>query len=258
MNIAELFGDLHGTINPETLEPLSNNPHIDIFEITDYLGIDEKYLWENPKGIIHRYFYWDELYLTPINVFDIEGLVAMYGTKEEPKFKVSYGNMLKKAAEEFHELKAEKNFVHLFDIIDKKVLFYLYNKLYKEIPDEQKWDAYKEGHVRAENGFDMIDKDILNDLLTVQVYKSPDRPKRLQQLKDRLKDDKSFLIYHGHNEEFDPKDEMCWTLNYHTAKFFAHRFENEGGTISQKTIVFDDVLDYFDDRKEAEIILKIK
>lgn len=64
-------------------------------------------------------------------------------------------------------------------------------------------------------------------------------------------------IYHGHNFENDPKDEYSWTLNEKTAEFFANRF-NSHGKVSEKKIKFEKVIDFFDSRNEAEIIVMTK
>lgn len=244
MNIQELFADLHGTIDPEKdLVPLHNTA------LAVVLEAPVAYLYANPKGIIDRYIYFDGLYMNSI------WLVNGNWTETPKEILDSIRLTIKQGSAFFAKLRRDKEYVHLFECVDKKVLFYLYNKLYSEIPDDQKWDAYHAAHIRAENGFDFLKPEIWKDLLKNKWTLSKKRKSNIRDLKAIVGNEKEITIYHGHNKGFDPKDEMSWTLDYGTARFFANRF-NAAGEISSKKVKVRDVADFFNERGEQEIILK--
>lgn len=243
LQLQQIFADLHGSINPDKQFVPLKNP-----ELEKYLGVDGKYLFLNKEGILDKYFYFDGLFLTVLQSDKVQQLKFIINKR------FNLGDSIKHSAEHFKSIKDEKKFVELFSMIDKKILFYLFNKLYNEIPDNQKWDTYREAHIRAENGFDMVNPDILKDLLNNQYLKSKERTNNMRKLR---KYGKELTIFHGHNKGFNPKDDISWTLNKKTALFFANRFGNDG-EISEKKIRTSEVVDYFNNRHEQEIILKIK
>lgn len=260
MGIKELFNDLHGSIDPRTFVPLSESisaPAERFRELVEYLNVDPSFLYENPLGVVYRYYFWDGLYLAPLVSINVREISKLFGEIENQVQISQYGEMLMKASMKFQLIRANKEYITLFNMIDKKVLFHVFASLYDEIPDKQKWEAYRAMHVRAETGFDMLPNRIMQDLLKVQAYKSLQRKVRLQKLKSKIHNRATFTIYHGHNAEYDPKDDFCWTMQKETAQFFADRFGNKNGKVSRKVITFDDVLDFFDDRNEAEILLKV-
>jgi hypothetical protein len=256
MNIQNLFLDIHGTSDVDSWKPLSNNNEVNAEALAEYLGVDVNHLWEDENSILNRYLYFDGLYMWKLDSVDISTLENICSMLY-PNSKSSIGEMVRKAAAHFKYVKdVDKDFAKLFGMIDKKVLFWVFNDIFDQIPLEQQWEAYHEAHIRAETGFDKVHWDIMQYLLTTSVYKSKERRTRLRKLKKIVGDD-TFTIYHGHNKEYNPKDDISWTLDHKVACFFANRFGNEG-EISTKTIKYKDVLDYFDDRNEDEIILKIK
>jgi hypothetical protein len=259
MSISDVFNDLHGTIDPTKFVPLRDSKSIpaeQVRKLIEYLDVDEKHLFENPAGIIYRYYYWDGLYLAPLFSVDPKQLSFMFGSVENPKQMLHYGHMLVKAGLSFRAVQQSGDYVQLFGMIDKKVLFHVYADLYREIPDEQKWEAYRAMHVRAETGFDTLPSWILRDLFSVQAFKSKKRGDRLKLLRRKVGGRDRFTVYHGSNSDFDPKDDFCWTLKREIAQFFASRFD-ANGVVVKKIVAFDEVLDFFDDRKEAEVLLKI-
>lgn len=66
----------------------------------------------------------------------------------------------------------------------------------------------------------------------------------------------TFTVYRGLQENAQ-KDGLSWTLSKDVAEWFAGRFENDGEII-EKTVHKAEVIAYFNDRDEEEIVLDIK
>jgi len=62
---------------------------------------------------------------------------------------------------------------------------------------------------------------------------------------------KEFLIFRGYQGEFD--DGISWTLDKEKAEWFANRF-NKKGVVKALMVRREDVIAYFNDRQEQEII----
>ncbi len=243
-NIANLFRDIHGPIDFNKVQPWKDSD-----KTSALLKVDKKYLYHNPSSFLDKYFYFDGIYYANISPDSFPFL--------SENMLQTIINGFKKSILHFATLVKNEEYVQLFDIVDKKVLIKVYTDLYDKIPDFQKWEAYINLHIRSEYGFDLIPQTILDDLIAKQVYNSKERPERLQGLKIKIKNKDTFVVYHGINGNYDPKDEMSWTLSKKVASFFAERFGNKGKVV-KKTINFDEVIDFFNHRNEEEILLKIK
>lgn len=66
----------------------------------------------------------------------------------------------------------------------------------------------------------------------------------------------TFVVYRGLQENAQ-EDGLSWTLSKDVAEWFANRFDNEGKII-EKVIHKSEVIAYFNDRDEEEIVLDIK
>lgn len=66
----------------------------------------------------------------------------------------------------------------------------------------------------------------------------------------------TFVVYRGLQENAQ-EDGLSWTLSKDVAEWFANRFDNEGEVI-EKVIHKSEVIAYFSDRDEEEIVLDIK
>lgn len=66
----------------------------------------------------------------------------------------------------------------------------------------------------------------------------------------------TFVVYRGLQENAQ-EDGLSWTLSKDVAEWFASRFENDGEII-EKTVHKSEVIAYFNDRDEEEVVLDIK
>ena len=65
------------------------------------------------------------------------------------------------------------------------------------------------------------------------------------------------LLYIEDCKKNAQEDGLSWTLSKEVAEWFASRFENDGEII-EKTVHKTEVIAYFNDRDEEEIVLDIK
>lgn len=253
MNIANIFRDCHGAIDKSSLIPFPNLSLIgkveglptkkQIKEIIDYLDIDIKDLYYDPKSILNPIIYLSGFIYMPLYGFDIEGLKML-----------QVAERLKDMQNIFKEFEEKKDYDSIFQFMDKKILIPKYIELFDKIPNDQRYEIFVALHIRSEYGFEMFSNSFLKKIIFDYQKYSPEYKKRMKELKKKIGKKKEFTIYHGHNENYDPKDDYSWTLKKETAMFFANRFDGNG-IVSEKRITFEQVIDFFDQRNEAEIIL---
>jgi hypothetical protein len=262
MSLADIFRDCHGALDKSALIPfaqvagkkpkgynkLPSKKEFNAF--VKLVGISPEEIFFDPGSFINPIVYLSGYIYQPIHHFSPEANL-MFKTAER----------IQGQKRHFHELEKEKDYISIFEYMDKKLLIPTYVEIFDKIPDNQKYEIFVALHVRSEYGFEMFDHDFLKKIFSFQKF-SKERPKRMRELK-KLAGIKylsidpyfnRFTVYHGHNKNHDPKDEYSWTLNEHTASFFANRF-NTKGMITKKIINFDQVIDFFNQRDEAEVIL---
>lgn len=136
-----------------------------------------------------------------------------------------------------------KNYGSLFVLIDKPFRFEWFEKLYYDIPEEQRYEIFNFIYTTSEYGFNSLSKDLLRN-----IYKHNDKEKKL------FSDDIIF-IYRGEGSKSTPYTRAySWTINLKIAKKFANRFDNNGKIYKGK-IKQNDILDVFYDRGENEVIV---
>ena len=246
----ELFKSLHGAIKENTLQKLidlvgqSGMPTKAQFEaVVAYLEIDSQDLYFEPGSIVGRFSYWKDCIYYNIPMFEIEAL-KMFKTKEALEY---FGKKMS-------ECKTQKNYSELFSLMDKKILIPMFVKLYGEIPDEQKYDVFVNLYVRSEYGFDQFPKEIIVDAFSKR-FASKKWESRMKDFKKKIGSVSEITIYRGQGSlSTNSTDAFSWTLKKTVAKFFADRFGSKGKVITDN-IEISKVVDYIDDRSEAEIIL---
>ena len=151
------------------------------------------------------------------------------------------------------DLQKSKKYDELFSRVDKKVLFTVFQELFDEIPDNQKYDIFIDLYVRSEFGFEKLPKDILEKCFRVRQLSS-EWKQRMQELSKLKKNpDGTVTVYRGEGSR-STKDGMSWTLTRKIAKFFANRFGQSGKVVTKK-VKPEEIMDYLQDRGEAEVLL---
>ncbi|WCK57498.1 hypothetical protein PP175_25875 (plasmid) [Aneurinibacillus sp. Ricciae_BoGa-3] len=146
------------------------------------------------------------------------------------------------------QLLAEGDYDKILVLAEKRFALSVFHDLYEEIPLDKKYEVFKELYVRMEYGFDLIDRNILEDVLELNPDKS---------FKRKLKSDSDgfITVFRGEGSRSTPyRDAYSWTTNQKVANFFANRFDTNG-MVYQGKVHIDDVIDYIDDRNEQEILI---
>jgi hypothetical protein len=253
-NIADLFRSAHAAIDPDELIPLEDligNPRFpteeEFLRAIEYLEIDPQYLYYNPKDIISPFMYWDGIVYEPFHGQMNMEAFKMFQTRERLKYKLEKSEKLVKS----------KKYSELFQLMDKKVLIPSFVQMYKDIPDKDKYEIFKDLYVRSEYGFQSFPVEIIKDCFSKRKL-SPEWKKRSAEFKKKAKlnPDGTITLYRGENVDSAKSDDaFSWTLDKKTAKFFADRFSKGSGRIVEKTVSPEEVIDYLDDRGESEVIL---
>jgi hypothetical protein len=250
--LADLFKSIHGAIDFSTLKPLMSvagtaklPSEKAILKACKYLDIKPDTLFYDPNGM-----------LDPIIYLNGPIFVGLMGFPDEKHLKIArIKERLAQLEERFKEFTEKKDYITMFYAIDKKLIIPMYIKMFDEIPKNQSYDIFADLWVRSEYGFEQFTTEFLKRVFELR-FSSPEWKTRMKQFDKAAKKnpDGTITVYHGNNPEHDPKDEMSWTLQKKTAKFFANRF-NANGKIYQKNIERDHVLDFFPSRGEAEVLL---
>lgn len=251
MNIGKIFFDLHGAIDKSSLIPISkmigkeNFPTEKQFkEVLQYLDVDIKNIYYDTKSMLNPIIYLSGFMFYPLHSLNLEEVKML-----------QIGERLKQLQNRFREFEEKKDYESIFMFMDKKIIIPKYVEVFDKIPSEQRYEIFVDLHVRSEYGFEMFSELFLKEVFEHQEYSS-EYKNRLNELKNKIGKKKEFTIYHGHNEDYDPKDEYSWTLKRETALFFANRFKGNG-VVSEKRITFEQVFDFYDQRGEEEVILLI-
>jgi hypothetical protein len=253
-SVSDLFSSLHGAIDKKNLLKLtdyikrSNTLNIskdDLKNASEYLGVSEDSFYYDPGNFIHPVIIWDGPLYYGIPGGNISQTMLKNMRSKE------FIDQLKKS---INELTARKEYEHLFQIMDKKILIPTFIEMYDEIPDKDKYDIFVNLYVRSEYGFHKFPKEIILDCFSKRNL-SESWKEDMEKLKKKIKGKDKITVYRGIGALSTEEDSaFSWTLSKKTAKFFADRFGSNGKVIKRE-ISPEDVIDYLDNRGENEIIL---
>jgi hypothetical protein len=251
--IEDIFRSAHAAIDRKDLQPLKKfigKPKFPTQEefnaVVDMTDADPDYFFYDKTNMLNPIIYWKG----PL-------FYGFFGGLNLEAIKMMRVDQYFKHKTELHDkMLAKKDYDGLFSHMDKKVLIPNFVEMYDQIPDNQKYDIFKDLYVRSEYGFQMFPLEIIKDCFEKRKL-STDWKKRMQKFKKEVKsDDGTITVYRGENLSSAKSDDaFSWTTDKKTAKFFADRFSKGAGKISSKKISVEEVIDYLDDRGESEIIL---
>lgn len=253
-DMSALFQSIHSAINPNNLKKVTDLIGTEKFptkaefdEVVNYLGIDPEYVYYDKGSVISPFIYWKDSLLFEFPAgFDMKAIM-MFRSKEAIEYR------LKK----FADCKKKNDYMTLFFLTEKRILIPMFNKLYKEIPDSQKYDVFVEMYVRSEYGFEMMPKEIISDVYEKRHLSNAWKKRMVAFKKEaKLNDDGTLTIYRGENTKSVKQEEAySWSLSKKTAGFFATRFSKGTGRIISKNVKPDEVLDLLGQRGESEVLI---
>lgn len=254
LDMSSLFKSLHGAIDKKDLQPLSkyiDKPKFpsqkEVDDAVEFLKIDPEFLFYDKSSMLTPIVYW-------------RGLVyyGFHGNLNMEALKMFQTNRFFDQMNKWvDEAVKKKDYETLFQRMDKKILIPTFVDIYKEIPDNQKYDIFTDLYVRSEYGFQSFPVEIIKDCFSKREL-SKDWKKRMLDLKKKIKlnDDSTVTLYRGENvDSANSDDAFSWTLSNKTAKFFADRFSKGKGKINTKNVDPKEIIDYLDNRGEEEIIM---
>lgn len=129
--------------------------------------------------------------------------------------------------------------------------YLIFKYLYNKIPDNQKYELFKNLYVSSEYGFQMFTEEFIKD---VMKHKEPISLVKMIQNFPRAYNGK-IAIYRGMCSKSTPAEKAwSWTTDFNTAVFFATRF-GLTGKVLQGYVLINDVIDYINDRNEFEVLV---
>jgi hypothetical protein len=144
------------------------------------------------------------------------------------------------------EMIADKDYHGILFLMDKPFRFHWYAKLFKDIPDKDKYSIFIDIYTSSEYGFNELPPQFVETL--IKKYK----PKGKHELYTPYDE---VPVFRGESSKSTPYDKaFSWTLDIDVAARFATRF-NEDGKIYQGFVNKNDILCYLSDRKEKEVLV---
>ncbi len=251
----EVFKSSNAAVDPDEMIPLKEAiddelvsiTHEQLNEIAEYLDFDKDYFFYNSDDILHTVVYWKDYFF-----------YAFFGglNMEVIKF-MGFGKKLGQYRQHLNEAIENKQYEHVFDLLDKKIIIPLFVKHFGDFPDDQKYDLFMQIYTRSEYGFEQFPEKIIKACFALRE-ESGEWKKRMRKLKSvmLLNDDGTVTVYRGQNKlSADEQYAYSWTLKKKTAEFFANRFERGRGVVIQKNVRPKEIIDYINDRNESEVLL---
>ncbi|GAA0082862.1 hypothetical protein [Clostridium sp. CTA-6] len=169
-------------------------------------------------------------------------LVEIYDTNEDYFINFKVREQIEQRERINKKCIENKEYIRLFCLIDKPYRFSFYQQLFNDIPDEQKYEVFKDIYTSCEYGFNNLSREFLEEIFE---YNKADK---------NWFDDDIIAIYRGEGSLSTHYNKAySWTVNIDVARWFAERF-NKNGKVYKGYIRQQDILDYLGDRNEKEVL----
>ena len=212
----------------------------EIMDCILYLDIDADDLYLNTNNPLHPYCYFDELYAyVTLEALDVE-TNEMTQTKKRIE-------MMRKQLKTFKE---SQKWNLYFAFVDKPARILAFIGMFQDgdIPEEQALEAFVQVYTSSEFGLSAFDHELL--LYLYQDCRSPEHAKRMNQFYEKVGERDWITVYRGCTEE--GIEAYSWTFDKRVAEKFALRSD---GDVYQVSLLKEHVLDYFEHRKEEEVLV---
>lgn len=240
--IGQLFGNLHGDINfPNLISVYKNTKKLNISGYTfhkfcEYIDVDKKHIYYEPNNRIYQFCYIQGFAYVPISMLDIR-YADVTNLKER----------IKTISKTLNSYYVDGDFDGLFSLMDKRVLWYNFLKIYHEISPKDRIRIFLDIHCRREYGFKDIPLKIID-----KIFQGSKLNKELPFKEEYIK------VYRGVTHlSTIPSKAISWTLNREVAEFFAHRFDSVG-IVYEAKIHRNHIYAYTNQRNEQEVLVNPK
>ncbi|MGE5604288.1 MAG: hypothetical protein ACM3YE_01190 [Bacteroidota bacterium] len=134
--------------------------------------------------------------------------------------------------------------------LDKPYGLSAFENVFDYIPDQYKYETFRDVYMAGEYGFQDIPESIITKVFELAPRDFKDK------LNGKIDKDGYLVVYRGEGSKSAPVVKAySWTLSKKQAKWFALRFDNEGNVYKAR-IHIDKVIDYIEDREEEEILVR--
>ena len=140
----------------------------------------------------------------------------------------------------------EKNYDYYLYIVEGAFDMLILQDLFDSLEGSEKYRLLKEKYTDVDYGHDLITREMWEEAI---LTRSPDDVSKIPGYFDTL------TVYRGNSSQSTPPEQaMSWTVDFKVALGFATRLTGSEATIYEATIKRKDIIDYYDGRKEKEII----
>lgn len=252
-----IFKEAHGN-NEQTLIPV--NKFNGRFELT--LGLksfkkEVEVLKEKFPHLIDDIYFIPRTRIQPFCFYKGNVWVDIYSLDMSAWDMFQQDKMIEHQMDFMGRFERENDYENLFSYMEKKILITKYIEIFDSIPNEQKYNCFRDVWTRSEYGFNLFEPSFLEEVFSFAEH-SEERNDSMLELKKEIIEDEIVTIYRGVTfYSTRPHKAISWTLNENIADFFASRF-NSKGKIIKAEIHVNDIYDYLSNRNENEILLNPK
>ncbi|WP_442638038.1 HD domain-containing protein [Rossellomorea marisflavi] len=202
------------------------------------------------------FYYVDFSPTTPICYFKQGVFVALHTLSQWYLNKVNVQQLINNREGQVLQFKEEQRFSEWIAMTEPLGKLLVFDHILPMMPKRQVYNVFKRMYLHMEYGFGFLTKENLAYILSTQPSEVRKRAQeKIETLLDVTQNDKVF-IYRGLGESSTSvKEAMSWTISEQTAYFFANRLSHSGSVVKASVYVRD-ILDYMDDRDEAEVWVK--
>lgn len=204
----------------------------DVMKYADATGIDAKHLYLSESPTFQYIYYKFPNYVEVFTLdTDSEFLIKDVGGR------IDYQNKV------FNNKAWTKYLLAVEGVMQMQI----FAKIYPMIAPEERYDLLRYIYVQNDQGHNFITKDMWVDALALKPNKEP---------LNLPEDQEEFVIYRGvGNKSAKLNEALSWTLSYYVASKFSYKGDSEGA-IHVAKVKKEDIIEYFDERDEEEIIVQ--
>lgn len=140
----------------------------------------------------------------------------------------------------------------IMSLPDSMKLEYFQYLIDKKEEVEDIYELFFDTYRSTDFGFRQLDEKVIN-----QIIEEKSRDDKFM-TEEKIKDfPHTVEVYRGGNSASTPYEKAySWTTDMNIAQFFASRLGNDEGYIVKGEVAKEDIIDYFDERNEKEVIIK--
>ncbi|AFV21349.1 MULTISPECIES: hypothetical protein [Bacillus] len=208
----------------------------EVIEVCDEFGINPENMYVC-KNIAEPFWYWDGIVFVSVVQISEQAFIMM---DMEKRVKAKE-NLVKEAYK-------TKDFYKVFSFTEDFLKPYILNKIYREIPCEERYKLFREIYTYINYSHKVIKKEVIDEAISCQTEEFK---KELMLKLNSLSNNDFVVVYRGEGTfSVSHETAMSWTTNIQVARKFAVK-----GSVYKGEVLKENVIDYIEDRNESEILV---